>query len=57
MNSIRIVALAMVLALFAPVGSAFADSVRVVVNSTEITDTAIALRAALFKLERRGSNN
>lgn len=53
----RIVIAAITLAMIAPMGSALADSVRVVVNRTEITDTAIALRAALFKLERRGSNN
>lgn len=57
MNNFRIVITAIILALVAPIGAAFADSVRVVVNRTEITDTAIALRAALFKLERRGSNN
>lgn len=53
----RIAIAAIVLATIAPMGTAFADSVRVVVNRTEITDTAISLRAALFKLERQGSNN
>lgn len=34
-----------------------ADAVRITVNSTEITDTQISLRAGLLRLERRGSSN
>jgi len=50
-------ALAMTLMLAAQVGPAYAGVVRVTVNSTQITDTQITLRAGLMRLERRGSSN
>jgi peptidyl-prolyl cis-trans isomerase SurA len=43
----------------AMVGSSpvLAASVRITVNDTQITDTQISLRAALLKIEQRGSSN
>lgn len=58
MKFTRLIVAVMSVMLFAGVpGSALADSVRVTVNSTSITDTQISLRASLFRLERRGSSN
>lgn len=58
MTLVRIIAIALSLSLAAAFsGPALADSVRVVVNNTQITDTAIALRASFMKLERRGTSN
>jgi peptidyl-prolyl cis-trans isomerase SurA len=57
----KLVRLLIILFLALPFASfaapAFADAVRVTVNSSEITDTQISLRAGLLRLERRGSSN
>jgi len=50
-----VIALSILLAT--QVGPAFAESVRVTVNATQITDTQISLRAGLMRLERRGNSN